>query len=379
MSEVRPFRIEVGQAQIDDLHRRIQDTRWPPQIAEDNWERGVPVKYLMEVTEYWLASYDWHQWQARLNEFPQFTTVIEDQIIHFLHVRSPEPNAVPLILTHGWPGSFVEFLPIIEPLTNPRAHGGSGGDAFDVVVPSLPGFGYSMPLANLGWNHARIARAWGTLMQRLGYARYGAHGSDTGSIVSPELARQATERVIGVHFSGALQLPTGGQADFEPHSESEKKRLEFVRNVDAWGTGYAHIQATRPKTLAFALQDSPVGQLAWIIEKFREWTDPMKERPDDAVDLDLLLTNVSLYWFTGTASTSAQLYYEVRRENVVDGRVDVPTAIGVYPTDSSIRSIAERQFNLVRWTEFDRGGHFSAMEVPDLVVDDLRAFFRTLR
>ncbi|HEU4948234.1 MAG TPA: epoxide hydrolase [Kribbella sp.] len=374
------FRIEVPQSALDDLRERVERVRWPADLPGVAWERGVPVEYLQRLTEYWLHSYDWRTWEARLNEYPQFTTLIDGQTIHFLHVRSPEPDAVPLILTHGWPGSVVEFLPVLGPLTDPRSYGGDPADAFHVVAPSVPGHGFSIPLAEPGWNHRRIALAWAELMSRLGYHRYGAQGGDTGSVVSPELGRVDPDHVLGVHINGGLSFPSGDPADFEGLTEVEQARLTAAERLREVGTGYADLQSTRPQTISFALSDSPIGQLAWIAEKFQEWTDPARELPDQAVDVDLLLTDVSLYWFTDTSASSANLYYENRvapaEPPVPSG---VPTGIAVFPTDPAIRRIAEREHRLVHWSEFDRGGHFAALEAPDLLVKDIRAFFHPLR
>ncbi|WP_028921331.1 epoxide hydrolase family protein [Pseudonocardia acaciae] len=380
MTQIAPFQIQFPREALDDLRDRLDRARWPSAIPDIGWTRGVPPDYLRHLVEYWRDEYDWSAWQARLNTFPQFTTEIDGQPIHFLHVRSPEPDAVPLIITHGWPGSVVEFLDVLGPLTDPRAHGGTAGDAFHVVAPSLPGFGFSTPVEEPGWGHRRIARAWAELMRRLGYRRYGAHGGDTGSIVSPELARVVPERVIGVHICGGLAYPTGEPEDFVGLSPAERQRIEAAGRLRWDGTGYADIQSTRPQTIGYGLHDSPVGQLAWIVEKFQAWTDPAQVLPEQAVDLDQLLTNVTLYWLTGTGASSAHLYYEVRNEAKVTVEPgDVPTGVAVFPTDPSIRHITERDHNVVYWSEFDRGGHFAAMEAPDLLVGDIRAFFRRVR
>jgi pimeloyl-ACP methyl ester carboxylesterase len=375
---VAAFRIDIPQDALEDLRDRIRRTRWPSEIRGAGWSRGVPPGYLRDLADHWLNSYDWREWEARLNRFPQFTTLIDGQRIHFLHVRSPEPDAVPLILTHGWPSSVVEYVDVIGPLTDPRAHGGDPADAFHVVAPSVPGFGFTGPVEEPGWNHARIARAWAELMEVLGYPRYGAQGGDTGSIVSPELGRLVPDRVIGVHVNGGLAFPSGAEA--EDLTETERARLAVAERVRREGTGYADIQGTRPQTLAYALNDSPVGQLAWITEKFREWTDPAKELPEDAVDRDLLLTNVTLYWLTGTGASSAQLYYEVRAAAAAPAaKPGVPTGIAVFPSDPAIRRLSEREHDVVHWSEFTRGGHFAAAEAPDLLVDDIRRFFRRVR
>ena len=380
MATTEEFRIDIPQVAVDDLGARLERTRWPSEIPGIGWDRGVPVDYLRRLTDHWRDSYDWRAWEAKLNRFAQFTTRIDGQRIHFVHVRSPEPDAMPLVITHGWPGSIVEFIDILGPLTDPVAHGGHRQDAFHVVAPSVPGFGFSIPLAEQGWNHRRIARAWAELMSRLGYDRFGAHGGDTGSVVSPELGRVAPEHVIAVHICGALRYPSTDPADIEDLTEVERQRLAEAERLKQVGTGYADIQATRPQTLAYALTDSPVGQLAWIVEKFWEWTDPAKAFPEDAVDLDLMLTDVTLYWLTATGASSAHLYYEVRAAGDEPlERTDVPTGIAVFPTDPTIRRIAQREHNVVHWSEFTRGGHFAAMEAPDLLVADIRSFFGRFR
>ena len=379
-TEIRPFRVQIPQADLDDLNARLAATRWPDELPGVGWSYGTPVSYLKDLAEYWRTSYDWREHEARLNEFPQFTTTIDGQNIHFLHVRSPEPNALPLILTHGWPGSIVEFMDIIGPLTDPRAHGGDPADAFHVIAPSMPGFGFSGPTRETGWDTSRIARAWVELMRRLGYERYGAQGGDTGSVISPLLGRFDAEHVVGVHVNGSLGFPSGDPDGIARMTEAEQARLGDLQRQMEEGTGYAVIQSTRPQTVGVALSDSPAGQLAWIVEKFKEWTDPAAELPEDAVDRDAMLTNVSLYWLTGTATSSARLYREGRASwGQQTERSEVPSGVAVFPGDFGIRTIAERDDNVVHWSEFDRGGHFAAMEVPDLLVGDVRTFFRELR
>ncbi|WP_283134498.1 epoxide hydrolase family protein [Rhizohabitans arisaemae] len=375
--EIHPFRIDIPPADLDDLRNRLARTRWPDELDGVAWSYGVPVSYARKLAEYWGTDYDWRRHEAELNRFPQFTTEIDRQNIHFLHVRSPEPDALPLIVTHGWPGSVVEFMKIIGPLTDPRSHGGDPGDAFHVVAPSIPGFGFSGPTAETGWDMPRVARAWAELMDRLGYERYGAQGGDSGSFIAPELGRVAPERVVGVHVNGGLGFPSGDPAEFENLSEAEQTRM--ARHSED-GLGYAIIQSTRPQTVAYGLHDSPAGQLAWITEKFQEWTDPARDLPEDAVDLDQLLTNVSVYWLTGTAASSARLYKE---SAAVWGQPQeysaLPHGMAAFPTDYAIRRVAERDHKVVHWTEFDRGGHFAAMEAPDLLVGDIREFFRLVR
>jgi epoxide hydrolase len=381
---IRPFRIDVPQADLDDLRERLARTRWPEELPGVGWSRGVPLGYLKELAAYWADGYDWRKQEARLNEFPQFTTTIDGAGVHFLHVRSPEPEALPLILTHGWPGSVVEFLQVIGPLTDPRAHGGDPADAFQLVIPSIPGYGLSGPTREAGWTTGRVARAWAELMARLGYGRYGAQGGDWGAFVTPELGRVDPDHVIGVHVNAATVgfIPFGpvDPEELATFTEAEQARLERLNTSTAGpGNGYFEVQATRPQTLAYALTDSPVGQLAWIVEKFKEWTHAA-DVPEDAVDRDQLLTNVMLYWLTGTANSSARLYYEnLHAGSWGQPPATTPTGVGVFAEDYAIRRYGERANNIVHWTEFDRGGHFAAMEAPDLLVGDVREFFRGLR
>ncbi|MEU1463003.1 epoxide hydrolase family protein [Streptomyces sp. NPDC005727] len=388
---IQPFRLSVPQSDLDDLHDRLDRTRWPAELPGAGWEYGVPAGYLRELAHYWRHEYDWRAAEARLNEWPQFTTTVDGARIHFAHLRSPEPDATPLVLTHGWPGSVVEFLDVAGPLADPVAHGGDAADAFHVVVPSLPGFGLSGPTTEPGWEAGRVADAWAELMRRLGYERFGAQGGDWGAAVTRELGRAHPDRVTGIH----LNLLPGAQAATRPTEEelgalAPREQENTLRSWSRWeewsreGTGYAVLQSTRPHTVAYGLTDSPVGQLAWIVEKFREWSDS-KELPEEAVDRDRLLTNVMLYWLTGTAGSSARIYYERAHAAGRAARPaepsPVPTALALFPAEPQIplRHKADRTENIVRWTEFDRGGHFAAMEEPDLIVGDVRAFFRQLR
>jgi microsomal epoxide hydrolase len=385
---MEPFRIEIPQAQLDDLHRRLADTRWPDELPGAGWSRGVPLSYLKELAEYWRTGYGWRAAEAQLNQFPQFTTEIDGANVHFLHVRSAEPQAQPLILTHGWPSSVVEFLDVIGPLTDPAGHGGDPADAFHLVIPSMPGYGFSGATREAGWNLVRIASAWAELMGRLGYGQYIAQGGDFGAMVSLTLAGVDHQHVSGAHVNFLPTAPPGDPAALADLSESDYARLGLLGKFVGDLSGYMKIQSTRPQTLAYALTDSPVGQLAWIVEKFKEWTDSAKV-PEDAVDRDQLLTNASIYWFTGTAGPSSQLYFEIADMLPTAAApasppppLPVPVGVAVFPHDIAlpIRRFADQAFpNIVRWTEFDRGGHFPAMEEPDLFVADLRAFSRSLR
>jgi pimeloyl-ACP methyl ester carboxylesterase len=381
--DIRPFRIEVSRESVGDLRERLARTRWPEQLPGAPWQRGVPVTYLRDLADYWLHQYDWPEHQSKLNEIPQFTTVIEGQTIHFLHIRSAEANAKPLLLIHGWPGSFVEFLDLIGPLTDPLANGGEAADAFHVVIPSVPGHGFSGLLSGPGWTHGRCAGAYAKLMSRLGYERYGVQGGDIGAFQAPELGRIDAGHVIGIHVNALVTFPPNDPAALADLTPPEQERLARLRNFTQNMMGYLQIQSTRPMTLAYGLNDSPAGQLAWIVEKFKEWTDPKSELPEQAVDRDELLTNVSIYWFTGTAGTSANLYYETANDGslwVPRPRGTAPTAVAVSMTqDVAIRRFAERDHNIVRWTESERGGHFMALEAPDFLIGDVRAFFRPLR
>jgi pimeloyl-ACP methyl ester carboxylesterase len=382
-SDITPFLIQVPQVELDDLRERLRRTRWPDELAGVGWSRGVPLGYLKNLAEYWRTSYDWRAQEAQLNELAQFITVIGDQTLHFVEVRSPEPNALALLLIHGWPGSFVEFSKVIGPLTDPRSHGADPKNAFHVVAPSIPGHGFSIPLSGPGRTHRRNAETYKELMSRLGYTFYGVQGGDHGAFEAPEVAKADPDRVVGVHMNALLTFPSGDTAELSNLTEGESDRLRRLKEFNQEQMGYIHQQGTRPQTLAYALTDSPVGQLAWIFEKFKEWTDPAIELPEHAVDRDLLLTDVSLYWFTRTAGPSAQLYYETSHDPSAwapNERGVVPTGVAVFtPHDISIRRLAERDHNIVHWTEFDRGGHFPAMERPDLLVNDVRAFFERFR
>ena len=381
---LRPFRIAIPQADLDDLRERLARTRWPDELPGAGWSYGVPLDYVQELAAYWRDGYDWHRWEATLNAYPQFTTEIDGQTVHFLHVRSPEPAALPLLLTHGWPGSVAEFLDVIGPLSDPRAHGGDPADAFHLVIPSLPGFGFSGPTHEAGWASGRIARAWAELMRRLGYDRYGAQGGDMGALVSPELGRVDPDHVAGVHVNAATVgfIPFGpvDPAELATFTEAEKGCLERLNRFLSDGNGYFQIQATRPQTVAYGLADSPAGQLAWIVEKFKEWTHPSTALPEEAIDRDHILTNVMLYWLTGTAASSARLYYENMHSGSWGQQPGTtPTGVAVFAEDIAIRRYGERGNNIVHWSEFDRGGHFAAMEAPELLTGDIRTFFRPLR
>ena len=393
-SEIRPFRIEIPQADLADLRARLASTRWPSRPRIDDWSRGVPLDYLRQLAEYWATGFDWPAQEAALNEIPQFTTEIGAQTIHFFHVRSPEPDALPLILTHGWPSSPVEFTRLIGPLTDPRAHGGDPADAFHVVVPSLPGYGFSNPIGEAGFNLFGVAQYWATLMSRLGYQRYAAQGTDVGSGVAGMLPMADPQHVAGVHLSGTGAAPPFGPAlDLDGLSPADRARAEKFNKARDGGFGYLWLQSTRPQTLAYALNDSPVGQLAWIVEKFYEWTDPAAKLPEEAVDRDQMLTNISIFWFTGSGASAAHAVYEgmqawrafAAHQNSGEAQqwqgeqAAPPTGVAVFAADTTIRSLMDPLGRIEHWSEYGRGGHFAAMEVPDLLTNDIRNFCRPLR
>jgi pimeloyl-ACP methyl ester carboxylesterase len=369
-AEIRPFRIEVPQADLDDLDARLARTRWPDELPEVGWDYGVPLQYVKGLAERWRSSYDWRAWESRLNEYPQFTTTIHGQNVHFLQVRSPNENALPLILTHGWPGSIVEFLDVIGPLSDPTAHGGDPADAFELVIPSLPGYGFSGPTRERGWNNQRIASAWAQLMSRVGYRRYGAVGNDAGSLISPELGRIDSEHVVGVHVTQLFSFPSGDPAelaDLTPEEQRELGTLQwFYENKMSFNT----LMSQQPQTPAFALLDSPVGLLAWNAQLLGE-----------DLDADFALTNVMLYWLTGTAASAARLYYENAHAIPPPEPTTIPIGLAAFGGDfSGIRRFAQRDHkNIVHWSVFDHGGHFAAHKVPDLLVGDVREFFRRFR
>jgi epoxide hydrolase len=366
---LRPYRISVSQSEIDDLRERLTRTRWTSDLPGTGWERGVPAAYLRELAAYWATGYDWRPHEAALNAYPQFVTTIDGAQLHFLHVRSAEPGATPLLLLHGWPGSIVEFTGLIGPLTDPAAHGGDPADAFHLVIPSLPGYGCSGPLAETGWTDGRTAAALVELMDRLGYPRYGVQGGDVGAFIAPLMGRAVPDRIIGVHVNALVTFPTGDPADMAALTEADRARLAAMQQWQERSGAYMQLQGTRPQTIAHALTDSPAGLLAWIVEKL----------PEDAVDRDKILTDVSIYWFTGTAGSAAHTYYERFNDPamwVPRDRGTVPTGVAVFTTDVSIRPFADKLHNVVHWSEFDRGGHFAALEAPDLLAADVRDFFR---
>ena len=381
--DITPFKIAIPEADVEDLRERLARTRRPAVDPGTGWERGVPTDYLTRLTEAWADDYDWRAAEAELNAYPQATTEIDGQTIHFIHVRSAEPNATPIVLLHGYPGSFVDFVGLIGPLTDPAAHGGDAADAFHVVIPSLPGFGFSTPVAETGWEGTRTAKAIVELMARLGYERYGAHGYDIGAGIAGDLGKYAPDAVIGSHVAtdpmALAYLGMIGEAADDATPE-ERASIERLRAAADDGTGYLRLQATRPATLAHGLADSPAFQLAWIVEKVREWTDARYELPEEAIDRDTILTNVSLYWFTRSGGSAAQFIWEAfHAEQDWGSQSPTPTGIAVFASDPIVRRTMDPEGKTAHWSEFERGGHFPSLEVPDVLVADIRTFFAGLR
>ncbi|MEU1586939.1 epoxide hydrolase family protein [Micromonospora sp. NPDC005710] len=384
---MRPYQIDVPPSDIDDLRRRIAATRWPDEIPDVGWTRGVPVGYLRELAEYWHSGYDWAATQRRLNQIPQFVTEIDGAQVHFLHVRSQVPGATPLLLTHGWPSTGFEFVDIIDALVDPAAHGGDAADAFHVVVPTIPGYGFSGPTRQAGWDTERVGRAWTTLMADLGYDRYVAQGGDWGSPISLRVGLADPEHVRGVHLNMCVTFPPPDFNEFGELSPADQAKLGFALDFQQDGMGWQKIQSTRPQTLSYGLTDSPVGQLAWIVEKFKEWSAADKA-PEDAISREHILTTVTIFWLTATAGSSAQLYFESTHRDADFARtwggpwpLAMPVGVAAFPEDAvrPVRRFAEGILpTLAHWSEFDRGGHFPALEQPALLVTDLRTFVRGL-
>lgn len=377
VNAVHQFRVEVSQSALNDLKNRLVETRWPADVTGAGWGYGVPQEYLKNFVEYWINEYSWRKHEARLNEFSQFMTTIDGANVHFINVRSPEATAKPLVLIHGWPGSIAEFFELIGPLSDPRRHGGDPADAFHVIVPSIPGYGFSGPAPDCGWSYKRVAAAFAGLMERLGYDRYAVHGGDLGAIIGREMGMADQPRIIGVHVLQAFTFPSGEPGETDGLSQEDCRRVARLADFQQRKGAYAMLQSTRPQTLAYALNDSPVGQLAWNLDFMANCGDTA-----DALSRDQVLTNVMMYWLTETSGSSAALYLENAQAGLWGEQQPstFPMGVAVFPDDFlSIRHLAERNnHNIVRWTEFDRGGHFAAMEVPALLIEDIRGFFRGL-
>ena len=376
MTEITPFTVDVSEDALEDLRRRLREARWPDQLPDAGWDYGAEMGYIQELARYWADEYDWRAAEAELNALDHYTTTIDGQNIHFIHQRSPHPDAYPLIISHGWPGTVVEFLDIIGPLTHPD----DPADAFHVVAPSLPGYGFSGPTAERGWDAVRTAKAFAELMGRLGYDRYGAQGGDWGSFISQNIGRCDPDHCEAVHVNFLFgTAPEDGPGEL---TEAEQAGLARANLYFTEGAGYMQIQSTKPQTLAYGLTDSPVGQLAWIAEKFLAWTDN-DGTIESAVDRDRLLTNISLYWFTATAGSSARMYYEVLRPGAagIAEPLDTPLGVANFPMEimQAPRHWLEDNFNIVHWTHMPEGGHFAAMEEPEALAQDIRTFFRHFR
>lgn len=380
---ITPFRIGIPEIDLDDLRQRLARTRWPEAETVPDWSQGVPLAYVQELCRYWMDEYDWRATEARLNALPQFRTEIDGLGIHFIHVRSPHPDALPLVITHGWPGSIVEFLKVIGPLTDPATYGGNAADAFHLVCPSLPGYGFSDKPAGQGWNLERIARAWIQLMARLGYDRYGAQGGDWGTSITTSIAQQAPNHLVGIHLNPPIAAPDPATFD----DLTEAAALTAMERSEEWESGYAAQQSTRPQTLGYGLVDSPAALCAWIVEKFWSWTD-CSGHPENVLTRDEMLDDVMLYWLPGTGASSARLYWESFRQvsewfsQATADTVTVPTGCSIFPKEMprpSRRWAAQRYTDIRYWNEPDKGGHFSAFEQPELFVNEVRAFFRLVR
>ena len=377
-NDVEPFELHIEQPVLDDLKRRLEFVRWPDGETVEGWGQGVPIAQAQRLCDHWLSRYDWRRCEAQLNAFGQFRTELDGLKFHFLHVRSPSPDALPLVLTHGWPGSVLEFAKVIRPLTDPAAHGDDAADAFHLVIPSLPGYGFSERPRQSGWTTDRVAGAWITLMRRLGYERFVAQGGDWGAFVTMNLAGLAPPELKAIH----LNLATGGPdaSERERLTDDERARLAGLERHRAEGRGYSEQQSTHPQTLGYALADSAIGQGAWIYEKYREWSD-CGDDPLSVFTLDEMLDNIMLYWLPNAAASSARLYWESFRKftSLVP---NVPTGVSLFPKEISrpTRAWAERRLpHIVYWNELSRGGHFAAFEVPDLFVSEMRTYFRRFR
>jgi pimeloyl-ACP methyl ester carboxylesterase len=376
--DVRPFQVDIADAALEELRGRLRQTRWPEPQTVDDWSQGTPLSYARDLCRYWLEDYDWPAAQQRLNQFPQFMTTIDGLDIHFIHVRSPLPTATPLVLTHGWPGSVVEFFKVIGPLTDPVAHGGSPEDAFHVVCPSLPGFGFSGKPTRPGWGTQRVADAWDQLMSRLGYPRYGAQGGDWGARVTMDLGLRHPGHLTGIHLNMVPAIPPhGSQDDF---TEAEKAAVAALARHSAEGTGYSKEQSTRPQTVGYGLVDSPAMLAAWIVEKLYAWSDHDGD-PASVISRDEMLDNIMLYWLPATGASAARIYWESFGKSA-PSPIAVPAGCSIFPKEiyRPSRRWAEPQFPQLRyWNELAKGGHFAALEQPDTFVDEVRAAFRSFR
>jgi epoxide hydrolase len=375
---IRPFTVAIPDSEIEDLKQRLARTRWPSQETVADWSQGVRLEHAKSLVEYWGREYDWRRFESELNGFPQFLTEIDGLDIHFIHVKSKNPNAMPLILTHGWPGSIVEFMKLIGPLTDPVAFGGNIEDSFDVVVPSLPGFGFSGKPTEAGWNVVRIAKAWAELMHRLGYSHWAAQGGDWGSAITTTLAALQPEGLLGIHLNSQYAFPAEIPDTLSPEEQNAVDTLALY-NGDMGGAN--HLQATKPETIGFALADSPAGQAAWIYDKFQAKTDN-DGLAEDVLTTDGVLDAISLYWFTNSAASSARIYWDNKSGSMAGPQLTLPVAVTVFPKDIPLLSrtwIEAKYTNLIHYGEADKGGHFAAFEQPEIMVSEIRTGLRSLR
>ncbi|MFC8672670.1 epoxide hydrolase family protein [Streptomyces griseorubiginosus] len=375
---VRPFNVSIPESDIDDLKRRLAGTRWPDPETVGDWSQGVRVENARSLVDHWQHRYDWRRLESELNRHPQFLTEIDGLDIHFLHVRSRNPNALPLILTHGWPGSILDFLKLIGPLTDPVSFGGDAADSFDVVIPSLPGFGFSEKPTEIGWTASRIARAWAELMKRLGYTRWAAQGGDWGGVVTTDLGAMQPEGLVGIHLNTQYAFPAQMPEELSPEQRDAVETLAFYGGELG---GSNHLQGTKPETVGFALADSPTGQAAWIYEKYQSKTDN-HGLAEDALSVDDILDTISLYWFTNSAASSARIYWENKARTFAGPKVTLPVAVTVFPKDIPRvpRSWIEDTYShLIHYGEADKGGHFAALEQPETLVSEIRTGLRALR
>lgn len=381
-NDLRPFTVNIDDAVLGDLQQRLKNTRWPEQETCEGWSQGMPLAYTQELANYWASGYDWRRFEKKLNSWPQFTTTIDGIDIHFIHRKSPHANALPLIISHGWPGSIVEFHKVIDALADPTAHGGSAADAFHVVAPCLPGYGFSGKPTHTGTSVEKIGRMWGTLMARLGYSRYVAQGGDWGSMITQSMGMTETQHCAAIHINMPIVAP-------DPDTMAELTPMEQAALVDMGtymekGSGYSKQQSTFPQTLGYGLADSPVGQMAWVVEKFYMWTDCEANgtrHPENVLTRDELLDNVMMYWLNNTAASSARLYWESFSQPNMD-LITMPVGCSIFPKEifRCSRRWAQKRFtNLIHWNELERGGHFAALEQPELFLGELRTCFRSLR
>ena len=377
---IEAFRIAASDEALDDLQRRLRATRWPEREVVDDWSQGIPLAYVQEVCAYWAEKYDWRATEKRMNAFPQFMTELDGLDIHFVHARSPEPNALPLVITHGWPGSIVEFHKVIEPLTNPVKFGGSASDAFHVVAPALPGYGWSAKPATNGWSVEKVGDAWAALMARLGYSRYVAQGGDWGAAVTGAIGSQDPEHCAAIH----LNMVIGVRPDPETMNdltEREKSAIAGLQYYQDWDSGYSKEQSTRPQTVGYGLVDSPAGLAAWILEKFWAWTD-CDGHPENALTRDEMLDDIMFYWLPAAGASSARLYWESFGRPGRGGAIKVPVGASIFPREifRASRRWAEKRFDkIIHWNELDKGGHFAAFEQPEVFVNEVRTCFRAVR